>query len=197
MPFLFFILVFFWYTDTYSDLAAMKESYHICYTSHDEVMFRDREDHGMFINLMALEAWRMKTEILTDAEMSTHIHQNVFTAYPVPYGARLRMSYTKYFNRKYDRKGRMGEPGIFTLKVQGLNHQITLNNYVLRNGQHHNASQTAFRLCILLYPGTILGGVGISCPVSGYNVPKYNARTPSTACGFSGLVRYGRERRFP
>lgn len=144
MPFLFFIRVHFWYTDKYSDLAPMKESYHICYTSHNEVMFRDREDHGMFVNLMALEAWRMKTEILTDAEMSTHIHQNVFTADPVPYGARLRMSYTKYFNRKYDRKGRMGEPGIFTLKVQGLNHQITLNNYVLRNGQHHNASQTAF-----------------------------------------------------
>lgn len=122
----------------------MKESYHICYTSHSEVMFRDREDHGMFVNLMALEAWRMKAEILTDAEMSTHIHQNVFTADPVQYGARLRMSYTKYFNRKYDRKGRMGEPGIFTLKVQGLNHQVTLNNYVLRNGQHHNASQTAF-----------------------------------------------------
>ena len=144
MLFLFFIRVLFWYTDKYSDLAPMKESYHICYTSHNEVMFRDREDHGMFINQMALRAWGHQAEVLSSAEMSTHVHQNVFTLNPKPYAAALRMSYTKYFNKKYGRSGRMGEPNLFVLKVDGLNHQIALNNYVLRNGQHHNASPTAF-----------------------------------------------------
>lgn len=53
----------------------MKESYHICFTSHDEVMFRDEEDHGMFINLMALRGFALDTELMVDAEMSTHAPQ--------------------------------------------------------------------------------------------------------------------------
>lgn len=72
-------------------------------------MFRDEEDHGMMLNLMALRAFSADTEILVDAEMSTHVHQNVFTDRPMEYASALRMSYTKYFNRKYGRDGRMGE----------------------------------------------------------------------------------------
>ena len=53
------------------------------------------------------------------------------------------MSYTKYFNHKYDRKGRFGEKFTFLLKVEGLNHQVVLQNYVLRNGLHHQAAATA------------------------------------------------------
>ena len=44
-------------------LAHMKESYHICFTSHEEVMFRDEEDHGVFVNLMALRAFSMPPTI--------------------------------------------------------------------------------------------------------------------------------------
>ena len=53
------------------------------------------------------------------------------------------MSYTKYFNRKYGRSGRMGEPGIFVLRVRGLFHQIVMSNYIIRNGLHHAAAATA------------------------------------------------------
>ena len=82
----------------------MKESYHICFTSHNEVMFRDPEDHGMFLNLMALRAFSMDTEVLVDAQMSTHVHLGIFSGNPQLFAASLRMSYSKYFNRKYDRK---------------------------------------------------------------------------------------------
>jgi len=121
----------------------MKESYHICFTSHQEVMFRDEEDHGMMLNLMALRAFSADTEILVDAEMSTHVHQNVFTDRPMEYASALRMSYTKYFNRKYGRDGRMGEKYTYLLKIDGHYHQMVLMNYVLRNGLHHQAAATA------------------------------------------------------
>ena len=122
----------------------MKESYSICFTSHDEVMFRDEADHGMFINILAIEAYRTESEILSDAEMSNHVHLNAFTRQPTMLSGRTRMSYTKYFNGKYGRKGRMGEKGTYVLRVKGLNHQLVLNNYIYRNGLHHGAAATAF-----------------------------------------------------
>jgi len=122
----------------------MKESYHICFTSHDEVMFRNPEDHGTILNLLALQCYSKDTELLVDAEMSTHVHLNVFSDAPMHYARSTRMSYTKYFNHKYGRKGRFGEKYTFVLKVEGFYHQMTLQNYVLRNGLHHCAAPTAF-----------------------------------------------------
>lgn len=122
----------------------MKESYSICFTSHDEVMFRDREDHGAFINILAIEGYRTGSEILSDAEMSNHVHINAFTREPMAFASRTRMAYTKYVNRKYGRKGRMGEKGTYVLRVNGFNHQLVLTNYILRNGLHHCAAATAF-----------------------------------------------------
>ena len=122
----------------------MKDSFHIDFTSHDEVMFRDREDHGMFINLMALRAFGMETQLYADAEMSNHVHINAFTAEPVKFGSALRMSYTKYYNRKYGRSGRLGETGLFVLRIKGINHQVVAMNYILRNALHHGAAASAF-----------------------------------------------------
>ncbi len=124
-------------------LAGMKESYHICFTSHDEVMFRDEEDHGVFVNLMALRAFASEAEILADAEMSTHFHAIVFSDNPMLFASTLRMSYTKYFNHKYDRKGRMGQKYTFSRLIDGFYHLMVALSYVLRNGLHHGAAPTA------------------------------------------------------
>lgn len=131
------------FTETTIYLGHMKESYHICFTSHEEVMFRDLEDHGAFLNLLALRAFSMDTEIVVDAEMSTHVHLGIFSGNPQQFAAALRMSYSKYFNKKYDRKGRMGEKYTFQLKIEGHVHQMIFQNYVIRNGLHHAASATA------------------------------------------------------
>lgn len=122
----------------------MKESYHICFTSHDEVMFRDEEDHGVFVNLLALRVFAEQTELLADAEMSTHAHLNIFSSDPMHFASNLRLSYTRYFNRKYNRAGRLGQKYTFLLKVLGHVHQMVLDNYILRNGLHHGAAPTAF-----------------------------------------------------
>ena len=122
----------------------MKEIYHICFTSHDEVMFRGEEDHGMFVNLMALRGYSSGTAIVVDTEMSTHVHQGVFSDCPLEFARRERMSYTKYFNTRYGRKGRFGQKYTFLQSVKGFMHQLTLQNYILRNGLHHGAVTTAF-----------------------------------------------------
>ena len=121
----------------------MKESFSICFTSHDEVMFRDEEDHGTFINVMAIEGFRTESEIMCDSEMSNHVHINALTNCPTVFSGRTRMAYTKYFNRKYGRSGRFGEKGTYVLKVDGFYHQLTLSNYILRNGLHHGAAPSA------------------------------------------------------
>ena len=107
-------------------------------------MFRDEEDHGMFINLMALRSFSHDVELLADAQMSTHAHLGIFTDNPQRFASALRMSYTKYFNRKYGRQGRFGEKYTFTLKVVGFVHMMILLNYIYRNGLHHGAAATAF-----------------------------------------------------
>ena len=106
-------------------------------------MFRDREDHDMFVNTMALQSFSTGTEILADAEMSTHVHQGIFTDKPAEFARRERMSYTKYFNAKYGRRGRFGEKYTFAVAVQGLYHILAVLSYILRNGLHHGASPTA------------------------------------------------------
>ena len=50
--------LFYGFPGSFPLLCGMKESYSICFTSHDEVMFRDEADHGMFLNIMAIEAYR-------------------------------------------------------------------------------------------------------------------------------------------
>ena len=121
----------------------MKESYHICFTSHDEVLFRSEEDHRMFVNLAALQTFRNQITLLADAEMSTHVHLNMISQAPIIFAAALRMSYTKWFNHRHDRKGRFGERGCYIQSVSGFYHQLTLLNYILRNGLHHGAVSVA------------------------------------------------------
>ena len=161
-------------------LAAMKESYHICFTSHDEVMFRDEEDHGMFVNLMALRGYALDTELIVDAEMSTHAHLNIFTREPMRYSSQVRMCYTKYFNGKYGRKGRFGEKYTFVLKVDGFNHQMVLQNYVLRNGLHHGAAATAFGYPFCSARELFAGDIGlrkeVSIPMSRAEIASYLPR---------------------
>ena len=122
----------------------MKRIYHLCYSSHDEVLFREAEDHDYFFNFAALSAYRTNTEILAEAEMSTHVHLAVLTEVPTKFVGQLRTSYTKYFNKKYGRTGRMGEHGSFCLPIEGNLHIQTMISYVLRNPLHHGQVSTAF-----------------------------------------------------
>ena len=98
----------------------------------------------MFVNLLALRGYAMETEVECEADMSTHVHMNVLTAQPSRFAGQVRMSYTKWFNTKYGRRGRFGEKYTFISKVDGFYHQLVVFNYILRNGLHHCAAATSF-----------------------------------------------------
>ena len=55
-----------------------------------------------------------------------------------------RYAYSRYFNSKYHRKGRLGEKVFFYTEVEGLYHITAALNYVLRQGLHHGLSATPF-----------------------------------------------------
>lgn len=122
----------------------MKDTYHLCLSSHDEVLFRNEEDLIVGFNYLAVTALETDSVLLADGFLSTHHHEAVRTDDPVALGRRNRYAYTRYFNAKYHRKGSLGEGQIFTLKVDGLYHTQALLNYVLRQGLHHGLASTAF-----------------------------------------------------
>jgi hypothetical protein len=49
----------------------------------------------------------------------------------------MRHPYSKYFNRKYCRNGRLGEKHHFQLEISGLHHHLAAMSYTLRNALHH------------------------------------------------------------
>lgn len=122
----------------------MKDSYHISFTSHNEVIFRDREDLTMFVNMLAIHSYKDDVGIVADSEMSTHIHLHAVAEEPYRFAGRVKMSYYRWFNRKYCRKGSIGEEGSFVLPLNGLYHKMVATSYILRNGMHHGACSNAF-----------------------------------------------------
>ncbi len=122
----------------------MRNLFHVCVASHNEVLFRDESDFIAFTNLMALATFKTGEELLADAIMSTHFHLALMSHDPAPFIARLRHSYGRYFNYKYKRSGRLGPRGFFQTGITGTRHRNAALSYILRNGLHHAQSATPF-----------------------------------------------------
>ncbi len=109
---------------------------------------RDAHDVGVMINLLALNSWKHRIQILADCEMSTHVHLIVIGTHDdASYFVRdVRKQYTWHINAKYARPShvRFGEKGFFELDIIGINHIQTAVSYVLRNPLHHGVSATPF-----------------------------------------------------
>ncbi|MBO4476264.1 MAG: hypothetical protein J5737_06055 [Bacteroidales bacterium] len=122
----------------------MKETYHLCHSSHSEVMFRNETDLIIGFNYLACSALDTDSIILADGIMTTHHHEAARTDNPIELARRIRYSYTRYFNSKYHRRGSLGEDTPFIIKVEGLYHMQAMLNYVIRQGLHHGLGATAF-----------------------------------------------------
>jgi len=107
-------------------------------------MFRDESDFGFFLNSLALSGYKNDTELLVDAEMSTHAHGAMYTRLPVEYVRSICQRHTVYFNRKYGREGHLWDAKPYIMEVKGFNHARALITYILRNGIHHGVSPTPF-----------------------------------------------------
>lgn len=118
----------------------MKKTYHLCISAGEEVLFRDVEDYNRGFNCFALALFNADSTGLVESEMSTHYHQLIQSRNPDEFMRCFRLSYSMYFNRKYQRCGRLGEKNHYAMEVVGYNHMIAAVSYVLRNPLHHGVA---------------------------------------------------------
>ena len=118
----------------------MKKTYHLCLSAGNEIMFRDLEDYYRGFNCFAIALYKTNSTGLVESFMSTHMHLLVQTASPKDFMMCFRMLYTMYFNKKYDRSGRLGENLHFTMEVVGYHHMLAAMSYILRNALHHGVA---------------------------------------------------------
>jgi hypothetical protein len=76
--------------------------------------------------------------------MSNHIHICIRTEHKKHFIKAFRYSYTRYFNSRYRRRGKFGEPRFFSIEIKGLHHILAAISYILRNPVHHGVCSTPF-----------------------------------------------------
>lgn len=135
---------------------------HICIKSETEVMHREEDDYRCGISKMALVASRTGTIIYAYAFMSTHIHIVAETRNVSRFVSNFKNAYTRWFNHKYCRVGRLGEKRCHIEYLDNPNRALRAINYVLRNPVHHLVCDTAlgYEFCSARYvfQGTICRG---------------------------------------
>ena len=119
-------------------------NYHLCFTSHKEVLFRDPEDMHHAFNSLCSSLFKTDSACYAYASMSDHHHGCYRTKNPVELIRTFRESYTKYFNHKYFREGEFGERGAYLQEITGTKHFISAVTYVLTNPPHHGITTTPF-----------------------------------------------------
>ena len=123
---------------------VMKNSYHICLSGGDEVLFRTEEDYNRAFNCLALAGYESDSSLMAEAIMSTHLHLCARTESPEELARIFRYPYARYFNSKYKRRGRLGERVPFVIQLDGLYHHLSALSYTLRNPVHHGVALTPF-----------------------------------------------------
>lgn len=122
----------------------MRKTYHICFSSHDEVLYRTEADMIMGFNCLAETVLHTESRLLAEGFMSTHWHSVVQTDDPIYFTRRQRYAYTRHFNAIYRRRGRLGEQHAFITEIDGIVRLMTAINYVNRQGLHHGLTATPF-----------------------------------------------------
>lgn len=120
------------------------EFYQICYASHQEVLFRSEADMNTAFNSLCSALYKTGSRCLAETFMSNHHHGCYDTKCPGELMRISRDSYTRYFNEKYERRGMLGEKGIYYVVVEGLRHLLTALTYTLRNCVHHGVEASPF-----------------------------------------------------
>ena len=122
----------------------MRKIFHICLSSHEEVMFRTEADFVRGFNCLAETALLTESRLLADGLLSTHWHTVVQTDDPDNFVRRYRYSYARYFNSTHSRQGRLGERKAFVTEIDGIHRLTTAISYVNRQGLHHGLTATPF-----------------------------------------------------
>lgn len=122
----------------------MRKLYHFCLSAGNEVMFRSDEDYIRGFNCYAVAVARTESVALVDSFMSNHFHGCALTDDIRDLCYHYRTAYSRYFNRKYSRRGPLGETVPFVIDIVGVYHRLAALSYVLRNPLHHGVAPTPF-----------------------------------------------------
>ena len=122
----------------------MKRTYHICISAGNEIYCRDEQDYIRCFNSLAMAVAETESSLLAESIMSTHLHKCVRTECPKELVEAHRRKYSRYFNAKYKRRGRLGEREAFTISLEGLYHNLAAMSYTFRNSLHHGVAPTPF-----------------------------------------------------
>lgn len=129
-----------------------KRLYHICYTSHQEVLCRNFRDYSMMFNCIAQAVFNTGSNLLAHSIMSTHVHLICESGDASGLVKRIRSSYTQMFNHRYRRAGRLGEESFFCDRLEGRHHITAAISYVMRNPWHHEVCANPYA-----YPFSSIG----------------------------------------
>ena len=122
----------------------MRRTYHLCWSGKDEVIFRTKEDYIHGIICLCIACHETGGRLLAYCFMSNHVHICLRSDNVSRFIKAFRYSYSRYFNSKYGRRGRLGEKHFFIMEVHGLHHIIAVISYILRNPVHHGICRTPF-----------------------------------------------------
>ena len=122
----------------------MRKLYNFCLSAGNEVMFRSDEDYIRGFNCYAVAVARTGSVALVDSFMSNHFHGCALTDDIRDLCYHYRTAYSRYFNRKYSRRGPLGETVPFVIDIVGVYHRLAALSYVLRNPLHHGVAPTPF-----------------------------------------------------
>lgn len=129
-----------------------KRTYHICFTSHREVLCRAYLDYCMLFNCIAQACLKTDDMLLAFAIMSNHVHIISMNDNPGRFVKMVRSSHTQMFNSRYNRSGKLGDKSFFCSELQGRRHIAAAISYVLRNPIHHGICSNPYA-----YPFTSIG----------------------------------------
>lgn len=119
-------------------------NYHLDFTSHKEVLFRNEQDMNNWFNCFCSALYKTDSVCYVDCALSDHHHSCCRTKKPGELIRICRDAYAKVFNNKYSRKGPLGEKGVYIVEIQGINHLLAELSYTLRNPVHHGVTGSPF-----------------------------------------------------
>ena len=122
----------------------MRKTVHLCLSSHDEVLYRSEADLIMGFNCFAVALLTTESRGIAEGFLSTHHHSLIQSDAPGEAMRKHRNAYSRYFNTKFHRRGRLGEKYYFHLDIVGIHHLLAAANYVNRQGLHHGLAATPF-----------------------------------------------------
>jgi len=122
----------------------MYKTYHICFTSHKEVMYRNEEDMNRSFNALCSALHKTGSRCLAETDLPNHHHGCYETEHPAELVQIKRQAYTHMFNEKYGRKGSLGDLGYFIIELQGIRHMLAALSYTIKNATHHGITSTPF-----------------------------------------------------